>query len=116
VPSAVRWVGFGSDGLLLAATDHWLHSFSVGPRGLELLHTWPAPGSVAAARGLAALGGERVRIAGFDARGELRRTDIDLASPRAGPRVAPPEVVSRDWPAVLGLTVDDAGEVVPASD
>src|SRR3954462_12410933 len=40
VPSAVRWIGFASDDVLIAATDRWLHSFSVGPRGLEPLHAW----------------------------------------------------------------------------
>ena len=114
VPSAVRWVGFGSDRVLLAATDHWLHSFSVGARGLEPLHAWPAPGSLSAARGLAPLGEERVRVEDFDARGDLRRSEIDLAVPRGGAPAAPPELVSHDWTGALGLEVDDAGEVVPA--
>ncbi len=82
--------------------------------GLEPLHAWPAPGSPSAARGFAALGAERVRVEGFDSRGELRRSEIDLATPSGGARAAPPELASRDWPAALGLAVDDAGEVVPA--
>jgi hypothetical protein len=114
VPSAVRWIGFGSDGVLIVATDHWLHSFSVGSQGLEPQHSWPAPGSLSAARGFAALGAERVRVLRFDARGDLRRSDIDLAAKGGTGPAAPPELVSRDWPAALGLTVDDAGEVVPA--
>ena len=114
LPSAVRWIGFASDERLVAATDHWLHSFSVGPRGLEALHAWPAPGSLSAARGFAALGGERVRIEAFDARGELRRSEIDLAAGQIDAQAAAPEVLSRDWPAALGLAVDDAGEVGPA--
>jgi WD40 repeat protein len=114
VPSSVRWIGFGSDDVLVVATDHWFHSFSVGARGLEPLHAWPAPGSTSAARGLATLGAERVRTEGFDARGELRRGEVDLAAPRGSAPAAPPEVVSRDWPAALGLAVDDSGDVVPA--
>ena len=114
VPSAVRWIGFASDEVLIVATDHWLHSFSVGPRGLEPLHAWPAPGSLSAARGFAALGAERVRIEAFDARGELRRNEIDLAAARSGAPGAAPELLSRDWPAALGLALDDAGEVGPA--
>jgi hypothetical protein len=114
VPSAVRWIGFGSDGVLLVATDHWLHSFSVDDRGLVPLHTWPVPGSLSAARAFAALGAERVSVEGFDARGDLRRSEIDLADPRGGARAAAPELVSRSWPAAVGLAVDDAGEVVPA--
>jgi hypothetical protein len=110
VPSAVRWLGFGSDGVLLAATDHWLHSFAVGPGELAPLHSRPAEGSAAAARAFAAAGDERVRILGFDARGTLRRSDVDLAAP--GVASVPPEVLSRDWSAVLGRRLDDAGEVV----
>ena len=114
VPSAVRWIGFASDEVLIAATDHWLHSFSVGPRGLEALHTWPAPGSLSAARGFAALGAERVRIEAFDARGDLRRSEIDLAAAESGAPAVAPELLSRDWSAALGLALDDAGEVGPA--
>ena len=114
VPSAVRWIGFGSDGVLVVATDRWLHSFGVGARGLEPLHAWPAPGSLAAARGFAALGAERVRVEAFDARGELRRSEIDLAAGRGGASGASPEIVSRDWPAAVGLAVNDEGEVVAA--
>jgi hypothetical protein len=110
----VRWIGFASDEVLIAATDHWLHSFSVGPRGLEALHTWPAPGSLSAARGFAALGAERVRIEAFDARGDLRRSEIDLAAAESGAPAVAPELLSRDWPAALGLALDDAGEVGPA--
>ena len=33
--SAVRWVGFGGDGVLLAVTDAWAHSFTIGAGGLE---------------------------------------------------------------------------------
>src|SRR5262249_14702945 len=80
--SAVLWVAFGSHDVLVVPTAHWLHSFSVGSRGLEPLHSWPAPGSLSAPRGLAMLGAEQVRVEGFDARGELRRSDIDLAVPR----------------------------------
>ena len=110
LPSAVRWLGFGSDGVLLAATDHWLHSFAVGPGELAPLHSRPAEGSAAAARAFAAAGDERVRILGFDARGTLRRSDVDLAAP--GVASVPPEVLSRDWSAALGRRLDDAGEVV----
>src|SRR4029079_18971218 len=42
LPSAVRWIGFASDEVLIAATDHWLHSYSVGAGGIETLAPWPA--------------------------------------------------------------------------
>jgi subtilisin-like proprotein convertase family protein/WD40 repeat protein len=115
LPSAVRWIGFGADDLLLVATDRWLHSFGVHAQGLQPLHVWPAPGMPAAARGFAALGAERVRIEGFDARGELKRSEIDLAAASGGGPATPPELLNRDWSAALGLELDDAGEVAPAS-
>ena len=114
IPSAVRWIGFASDEVLIAATDHWLHSYSVGSGGIEPLHAWPAPGSLSAARGFAALGAERVRIEAFDGRGELRHSEIDLAATGSGVPGAAPELLSRDWPGALGLAIDDAGEVGPA--
>jgi len=114
IPSAVRWIGFASDEVLIAATDHWLHSYSVGSGGIEPLHAWPAPGSLSAARGFAALGAERVRIEAFDGRGELRHSEIDLAATGSGVPGAAPELLSRDWPGALGLALDDAGEVGPA--
>lgn len=110
LPSAVRWVGFGADGVLLAATDRWLHSFAIAPAGLEPLHSRPAPSSPVAARAFAATGDERVRALGFDARGVLRRVDLDLATSVA--TSVPPEILSRDWTAALGIELDDAGEVV----
>jgi hypothetical protein len=83
-----------------------MHSYAIGPAGLEPLHSRPVPLAQTPAPVFAAAGQERVRIAGFDVMGALRTLDLDLATaptPRA-------EMLARDWPAVLGLRLDDAGE------
>jgi WD40 repeat protein/subtilisin-like proprotein convertase family protein len=107
---AVRWVGFGGDGVLLAATEGWLHSYAVGPAGLEPLHSRRLPLVETPAPAFAAAGQERVRLAGFNLTGALRLLEVDLgAAPE--PALAPSaDVLARDWPAALGLTLDDAGE------
>ena len=108
----VGWVGFTPDGgVLLARTQRWLHSFAVRADALEPLHSRLAPLRFAASSAHAAAGGERVRLAGVDARGRLDFTTVDLAVP--GAVSAAPEVLARDWPRSLGLYLNDAGEAVP---
>ena len=104
--SAVRWVGFGGDGVLLAATAGWLHSYALGPAGLEPLHSRRLALAQTPAPVFAAAGRERVRIAGFDVTGVLRTLELDLGAALA-PRA---EALERDWPAVLGLRLDDTGD------
>ncbi len=79
VPSAVRWIGFGSDEVLIAATDHWLHSFSVG-------RSRPRAAARVARAGLA-FGGARIR-------GARCRTSADRSLRRAR-RAAPQRDRSR---------------------
>jgi WD40 repeat protein/subtilisin-like proprotein convertase family protein len=108
---AVRWVGFGGDDVLLAATDGWLHSYTVGPAGLAPLHSRRLPVVQTPAPAFAAAGQERVRVAGFNVTGVLRLLDVDLGGAPA-PAIAPPaDVLERDWPAVLGARLDDDGDV-----
>jgi WD40 repeat protein len=114
LPSVVRWLGFGSDRLLLAATDRWLHGYAVDAAGLTLVRSRPISLSAAGSRAYAALGEERARIAGFDASGSLRRVDFDLSDAEAPSSSSSPELLTRDWQALLGLRLDDAGEPVSA--
>jgi hypothetical protein len=114
LPSGIRWVAFGGDGLLLAATGGWLHSYAVGPAGLEPLHARRSPFAEDPAPAIAAVGQERVAVAGFDVMGTLRLLELDLGAPPDPARAAPAEVFERDWPAALGLRLDDSGEPVPA--
>jgi hypothetical protein len=53
-------------------------------------------------------------VAGFDSLGRLRSVEIDLAAAPNAELVPPPEVFERDWPAALGLRLDDAGEPAAA--
>jgi WD40 repeat protein/subtilisin-like proprotein convertase family protein len=113
--SAIRKVGFGGDGVLLAVTDAWAHSFTIGTAGLIPRGARRLPFSQTPAIAVAAAEPERVRVAGFDALGTLGYAELDLGAP-PGASVAPPaEVFERDWPSVLGLRLDDAGEPTLAS-
>jgi WD40 repeat protein/subtilisin-like proprotein convertase family protein len=97
----LRWVAFSPDGgMLLAATAHWLHGFTVAADGLAIRRSKLAPLRFAPGSPLAAIGGERVRIIGFDDRGALRSTSLDLAMPTPVPNGAPPPTAG--WPQLLG--------------
>jgi WD40 repeat protein len=109
LPRPVRRLYFdATSGVLIAATDYWLHSVAVGAAGLTQLHSRLAPVPLALAD-IAAAGGEQVRVTGIDARGALRSIAIDLA---AASTAAP--VPERDWAAALGVKLDDAGELASA--
>jgi hypothetical protein len=106
--AAAHWLDFDTtSGVLLAATDDWLHSFAIAP-DLAPLHSRLAPWRLERA-GLAAAGAERVRVTGFDAGAALSSTVIDLAAP-----TAPASLPERDWTAALGLKLDAAGAVIAA--
>jgi len=111
-PQPVRWLGFSPDGgVLLAATDAWLHSLSVSESALEPVHSrlvqWPsAPQSVTA------MSGSVVRVAGLDANGALGVVDLDVAASVAGGDVSA-ALVTKDWAAALALRLDDNGDPVP---
>jgi WD40 repeat protein len=114
LPSAVQWVGFGSDTVLLVVSGGWAHSYTITPGGLEPLRARRSPFVQTPAPAFAAVSPERLRLAGFDERGVLGSVEIDLAVP-LDPALAPAaEVLQRDWPAVLGLRLDAAGEAVLA--
>ena len=103
---AVRWLDFERDGdVLLAVTPDWLHAFRAAT-GLEPWQSRFAPRPL----GSAALTSGRVRR--FASRssqttGAVRMTKVDLAAAPAA--VTAP---ARDWPTVLGLTLDEAGNPV----
>jgi WD40 repeat protein len=111
LPQPARAIRFNVDGsVLFAATDYWLHSFAVAESGLTPLHSRLAPRRFAPGVAIAPAAGEQLRVAGYDGRGELGVTALDLAvSPDAA---LAGEFRARvgDWPAALGLRLDDAGE------
>jgi WD40 repeat protein len=112
LPSAARWIGFGSDDSLFAATDRWLHAFAAKSVGVELVRSRPLSLSPAASRGYVAFGAERALVGGFDASGSLRRVEVDLSEIETPSSSPSPELLARDWTTVLGLHLDDSGEPV----
>jgi hypothetical protein len=108
----VRWLAFGSDGAsLLVATDAWLHSLALTP-GLPPTHSklfsWPASSTALTAVSTTAVG-----FAGVEAGGVLASGVVDLAAPPAPVTADASGLVTRDWPAALGLELNDNGDPVP---
>lgn len=108
----VRWLGFGSDGgSLLVATDAWLHSLATTP-GLPPSHSklfsWPASSTALTAVSTTAVG-----FAGVEAGGVLASGVVDLAAPPAAVTAEASALVTRDWPAALGMRLNDNGDPVP---
>jgi WD40 repeat protein/subtilisin-like proprotein convertase family protein len=108
----VRWLGFGNDGsALLVATDAWLHSLATTP-GLPPVHsklfTWPASSAALTPVAMTAVG-----FAGVEVGGVLASGVVDLAAPSAAVTADAAALVTRDWPAALGMRLNDNGDPVP---
>ncbi|HET7924191.1 MAG TPA: proprotein convertase P-domain-containing protein, partial [Rhodanobacteraceae bacterium] len=108
----IRWLEFGGDGgSLLVATDAWVHSLAVMtglPPTHSKLFSWPASSTALTAVSTTAVG-----FAGVEAGGVLASGVIDLAAPPAAVTANASALVTRDWPAVLGLQLNDNGDPVP---
>jgi uncharacterized membrane protein len=59
---------------------------------------------------IGAAGGQRVRLLGVGERGALTTLAVDVAGESDARLVA--DTLGRDWPAALGLRLDDTGEPV----
>ena len=108
----VRWLEFGGDGgSLLVATDAWLHSLAAAP-DLPLTHSklFTRPASSTA---LTAVSTTAVGFAGVEAGGVLESGVIDLAAPPGPVAAGASALVTRDWPAILGVRLNDNGDPVP---
>jgi hypothetical protein len=104
----IRWLGFAADGTLLVASDSWLHALDAQ---LEPLHGKLV--SLPPIARFAALRATVVRIIGVSSNGSLVSLDIDLAAPAPDAPADVPALVARNWPAALGLRLDDNGAPVP---
>jgi WD40 repeat protein/subtilisin-like proprotein convertase family protein len=111
-PVPIRWLELSADGAsLLVATDAWLHALGMAPGlppTLSKLFSWPASSTA-----LTAVSATTVGFAGVEAAGVLTSGVVDLA---AAPRAVTTEasaLVARDWPAALGVRLNDNGDPVP---
>ncbi|HVJ28894.1 MAG TPA: hypothetical protein VNA66_01175, partial [Gammaproteobacteria bacterium] len=108
----IRWLEFGGDGgSLLVATDAWLHSLAAAaglPPTHSKLFSWPASST-----SLTAVSATAVGFAGVEAGGVLASGVIDLSAPPGPVTADASALVTRDWPAVLGLRLNDNGDPVP---
>ncbi|MEO8465426.1 MAG: AAA-like domain-containing protein [Gammaproteobacteria bacterium] len=108
LPQKTLSLDFDADGsVLLLATADWLHALRADAT-LEPLATRFAPRRLATH---VLVAGERMQLrsAEMGADGTVAVTRFDLASPPAAE--ASPE--RHDWPAALGITLDDQGQPAP---
>ena len=108
----IRWLELeGDGGSLLVATDAWLHSLAAAP-GLPATHSklfsWPASSTA-----LTAISSTAVAFAGVEAGDVLASGVIDLAAPPGPVTPAASALVTRDWPAILGVQLNDNGDPAP---
>ena len=109
----VRWLGFSGDGqFLLAQTDHWMHRFSVSDDGLVLTGSRLLDAGMEAGAALLSPDGNRLRMVGGRGTGQPRFREIDMLQLRADPLPPDSVLLSRNWSRILGLHVNDSGEVV----
>jgi cytochrome c len=108
LPQRVRSLDFDADGsALLVATVDWLHALRADA-SLEPIASRFAPRPLATSV-LAAGDGLYLRSVEIGADGVAAATQFDLAAPP----VAAASDGRHDWPAALGLTLDDRGQPAP---
>jgi WD40 repeat protein len=110
--SPIRWLDFSGDGgVLLVATDGWLHALAATTLALEPLQSklaaWPASDMVAAAVSATAVG-----FAGIATDGALVSGVLELAAGGGDVRDGA-VLVARDWQTALALRLNDNGDPVP---
>jgi hypothetical protein len=113
-PSPVHWVGFGADeAVVLARTDHWVHSLELGERGLQVVNSRLLPAGLEAGAALAALDGKRLRLVGGRGLGRPVFVELEVGAAPAEPLPENSPLLMRDWSPILGMRLNDNGVVVP---
>ncbi len=115
-PHPVRWLGFTDDeAFLLAQTDRWIHRFAVGSEGLTLAESRLLEAGMEAGAAILNPDGSRLRLIGGRGTGQPRFHEIDMLAWRGEPLPSNSVLLARDWARILGLRVDDGGDVVPVA-
>jgi hypothetical protein len=110
--SPIRWLDFSGDGgVLLVATDEWLHTLAATTPALEPLQSrlaaWPASAMAVTAVSASAIG-----FAGVATDGSLVSGVLDLAASGGEVRDGA-ALVARDWQTAFALRLNDNGDPVP---
>jgi WD40 repeat protein/subtilisin-like proprotein convertase family protein len=111
-PHPVRWLEWSADGrYLLIQTDQWLHRAELVSGELQVVDSRLLGVGVEAGAALEAEDGRRLRLIGGRSANRLEVLDLDLTTPAAAGLPADSPLLARDWSAVLGLRVDENGEI-----
>lgn len=106
-PHAVEWLDFSPDGrFLLARSAHWMHRLELIGEDLTVVDTRLLPGGLNADAVLGGMQAETVRLVGGPQTGHAAFVNLGLTRPAETPLPADSPELSRDWQAILGLTLD----------
>jgi WD40 repeat protein/subtilisin-like proprotein convertase family protein len=106
---AVSWVAFGTDaGTVFARSGAWVHELEVGPSGLAVVASRLLPIRIGPGAVPARIADESVRWLAGPTVGALVYADVTPAKPGSEPLPSDAPLLSRDWSAILGLSLDRA--------
>lgn len=109
---AVRWLAFSADGTnLIVQTAHWAHRLAFAENGLTELDSHLLPTGLEAGAARLDDTADRLEFIGLGRGGMPRAYVLDTAAEPSGD--ADPAALERDWAAVLGISIDASGRVVP---
>ena len=106
-PHAIEWLDFSPDTrFLLARSGHWMHRLELIGEGFAIVDTRLLPGGLNADAVLGGAQAESVRLVGGRETGRAAFLNLGLTRPADAPLPADSPQLTRDWQAILGLTLD----------
>lgn len=106
-PHALEWLDFSSDGrFLLTRSGHWMHRLELSGDALAIVDTRLLPVGLKADAVLGGAQAETVRLVGGPDTGRAAFLNLSLTRPAEAPLPADSPELTRDWQAILGLTLD----------
>lgn len=103
----VTWVAFRPDGQrILARSGAWVHELAVRTGGLAVVATRLLPIHVGPHAVPALVDADRLRVLAGPEVGEPAYADLALSLAEVEPLPPDSPLLARDWPAVLGLSLD----------
>ncbi len=113
---AVSWLDFSPDGrFVLARSGHWMHRLELTGDGLSIVNTRLLPVGLESDAVLTGPQGETVRLVDGRETGRAAFHSLDLTRPAEEPLPADSPELTRDWQAILGLTLDGRTGLVRGS-
>jgi len=111
LPQPIRWLGFSADGRsLVAQTDHWVHRLQVSGQDISIDAT-RLIGIDREAGAPWVTGSDSVRLVGGREIGDAEVEEVDWDADVAAAPNPDAALIGRQWPQILGLEIDDLGDI-----